>query len=191
MTLDALRARLSARPPRRAAEPGAPRASVALILAPGAEALELLFIRRAEHPRDPWSGHIGLPGGRSEPADADRLATAIRETREEVGIALTARELAGELDELSPTHAPVPVSVRPFVFRLAKRPRVRASAELAGHAWVPLPALRASERRTQVRERGQPLEVTAYCVGGFVIWGMTRRIVAPFMELVAELADPL
>src|ERR1700686_2126912 len=28
--------------------------------------LELLMIKRAEHDRDPWSGHVALPGGREE-----------------------------------------------------------------------------------------------------------------------------
>ena len=49
---------------------------------------EVLFIKRTSRTRDPWSGDIALPGGRRDPEDIDDLATAIRETREEVGLDL-------------------------------------------------------------------------------------------------------
>ena len=51
---------------------------------------EVLFIKRAGRPGDRWSGHTALPGGKRDPEDADDLTAAIRETREEVGLDLTA-----------------------------------------------------------------------------------------------------
>ncbi|HET9512400.1 MAG TPA: NUDIX domain-containing protein, partial [Gemmatimonadales bacterium] len=61
-------------------------AAVSLICVRDPDAL--LLIRRADRDGDPWSGQLGLPGGRKSPADADLLSTAIRETFEEVGIDL-------------------------------------------------------------------------------------------------------
>src|SRR4051812_3842337 len=88
-----IRQRLAGRVPRRAfgdapltqqptpgSAPAIRRAAVAAILRDAAEGPEILFIRRAEHPQDPWSGHMAFPGGREEPGDADLLETAIRET---------------------------------------------------------------------------------------------------------------
>lgn len=49
---------------------------------------EVLFIKRTSRKKDPWSGDIALPGGRRDPGDIDDLATAIRETEEEVGLDL-------------------------------------------------------------------------------------------------------
>ena len=58
---------LRAHSPQAISEPTNARAAVALVFREGRDGLELLFIKRAEHERDPWSGHIGFPGGRSEP----------------------------------------------------------------------------------------------------------------------------
>ena len=63
-------------------------AAVALVLRPGTGGLEALFIKRAEHPDDPWSGHVGLPGGRAEDSDPGLVHTAVRETEEEIGLRL-------------------------------------------------------------------------------------------------------
>lgn len=52
---------------------------------------EILFIKRAGRVGDRWSGHVAFPGGRRDPPDVDDRATAIRETREEVGLDLAHR----------------------------------------------------------------------------------------------------
>jgi 8-oxo-dGTP pyrophosphatase MutT (NUDIX family) len=52
---------------------------------------EVLFIKRAGRAGDRWSGHTALPGGKRDPTDADDLAAAIRETKEEVGLDLTGK----------------------------------------------------------------------------------------------------
>jgi hypothetical protein len=44
--------------------------------------VQVLFIKRAHNPRDKWSGHIALPGGRQAPAETDEQ-TAVREVRDD------------------------------------------------------------------------------------------------------------
>ena len=77
-----------------------PRAAVAAVFCAGDHGTELLLIRRAEDERDPWSGHIALPGGRMDPDDRDLRATAIRETREELGFELEGDAFLGRFDEI-------------------------------------------------------------------------------------------
>ena len=180
----ALKERLSVRAPRRVEEAGILETAVALILTPGKLGLEALFIRRAERADDPWSGHIALPGGRREPGDADRLATAVRETREEVAVELPASALLGELDDLAPSTPRLPpIVIRPYVFGLDPRPDARLSAEVAGVMWLPLSELATCEGKAVVPLRGETREVECYAYGGVVIWGLTYRILRGFLTL--------
>jgi len=181
-----LRAALAARAPERAViEPPLRAAAVALILAPDAKGrAALLFIKRAEHPKDPWSGQMALPGGRRDDADADLFATAVRETEEETGIVLDTGALIGELDDLRPVspHLP-PLVVRPFVFSIPVAPPLRPSSEVALSIWVPIDELRGRRANEIVQIRGLALDVSGYRVGAHFIWGMTERIITPFLTL--------
>ena len=186
-SLKRVRARLAASRPRRVDPlPGQAQAAVALIVAPGARGdPEILFIKRAEYDGDPWSGHLALPGGRRHREDPDLRSTAVRETAEEVGIALPTGALLGELDDLSPVSPHLPqVIVRPFVFGLPAEPPVFPSAEVALHLWVRRDVLAAAATTETLQLLDQPRLVRGYRVGPHFIWGMTERIILPFMQLL-------
>ena len=170
------------------AAPGASPAAVALILLEGPRGLETLLIRRAERADDPWSGQVALPGGRYDPADADLLVTAIRETREETGVDLSAAERLGVLDDLYPRTPTLPaVVVRPFVFALASRPTLVPGVEAARVFWLPLGRLsqRGVQRDFTLPVRGVERTFPAYVIDEIVIWGMTERILTPFLKLIS------
>ena len=66
----------------------------------------MLFIRRALNPRDAWSGHVALPGGRQEISDGrDDEKTSMREAEEEVGIDLSRWRRLGRLADDRLIHA--------------------------------------------------------------------------------------
>ncbi len=58
--------------------------------------VQVLLTQRTEHMRD-HAGQISFPGGRVEPGDADREATALREMTEEIGLAAGHVTLLGRL----------------------------------------------------------------------------------------------
>jgi 8-oxo-dGTP pyrophosphatase MutT (NUDIX family) len=181
-----LRELLVRRQPRQVSvSPSQREAAVAVVLAPGGQtAPDLLLIKRADHPNDPWSGQIALPGGRRDAADRDLFGTVVRETREETGVSLPESSCVGQLDDLSPVSPHLPqIVVRPYVFYLRNRPEVIPSEEVALHLWVTCDALLAHRSEESLTIRGQPWQVAGYRVGAHFIWGMTERILTPFLEL--------
>ena len=189
ITLAAVRRALRDHRPQVADAPDARPAAVALVLLEGEQGLEILLIRRAERADDPWSGQIALPGGRYDGGDRDLEATAIRETREETGVDLSGAERLGVLDDLYPrTPALPPVVVRPFVFALARRSPLVPSDEVQRAFWLPLGRLSEPGVRREVTLtlRGAVRVLPAYVVDGEMIWGMTERIVTPFVDLISN-----
>lgn len=141
--------------------------------------IELLVIQRAARKGDPWSGHMGLPGGRSDPEDASLLDTAIRETGEEIGIslaphqafaALPAHFAGGNLRKLLWVH--------PFLFGLSHKPELRPNREVADALWVPLAQLYDPTARGWMRYPWRGLSLPFPCIRyqGRLIWGLTLRI---------------
>ena len=188
LTFEVVRRALRGYVPQSAETPEARPAAVSLSLIEGAAGLEALFIKRAVIAGDPWSGQVALPGGRREPADQDLLATAMRETREEVGVDLTRVERLGQLNDMNPrTPTLPPIYVRPFVFALPAMPNLTLSAEEVQRAfWVPLARFTEAGVRQDFTLVVAGVERTfpAYRLGDDVIWGMTERIITPFIELI-------
>ena len=77
-------------------------ASVLVPLVMRDDGLHVLLTQRTAHLRD-HAGQISFPGGRAETHDDDAVATALRETEEEVGLTRQHIEVIGTL----PTYATV------------------------------------------------------------------------------------
>ncbi|GMV12635.1 MAG: hypothetical protein AMXMBFR56_08590 [Polyangiaceae bacterium] len=164
-------------------------AAVAAVLRAGPTGAEVLLIRRAEHERDPWSGHMAFPGGRFDPEDAHLLATARRETLEEVGLDLErSAELLGALEPLPAVARGrrVGLTIAPFVFELLGSVELRPNHEVVEALWAPLSGLARGEGRAKVDYvlDGQKLELPAWDVEGRVVWGLTYRMLDSLLERV-------
>lgn len=170
-------------------DPSARRAAVAILirLVESSEP-EIFFIQRAIYEGDPWSGQIAFPGGREEDDDSSLADTAIRETFEETAIDLReCAELVGVLGDLHPRTVRLPaVVVRPFVFLVAECPETLLSSEVADCFWVPLSSVldRSVWRDATVRAGGTEMSRFAFHHRGFVIWGMTERILSGMLALL-------
>ena len=173
--------RLRGRDPRRA---GDPRAAVAAILRPGPD---ILFIKRAEHPYDPWSGHMAFPGGRRDPGDPTLMDTARRETLEEIGLQLDDHgELVGPLDDV-PTHK-TGLVVRPFVWTVEAVPGLMPNHEVAAIEWVSVASLMSGAHDTTypVEYQGQSHRFPAFEVDNGVVWGLTYRMLHILFERLRD-----
>lgn len=186
-SLEQLRRALAQRPPEKVAARVSSRAAVALILRPDLAGLELLLIRRAEHPRDPWSGQMAFPGGRAEPGDQGLEQTAVREVAEEIGLDLKrSAEFLGPLDEVRAMARlrPMDLTIQPFVFHLLGGAEAHARSEVESVHWLALDRLLAPEARSthEYRHEGQVLSFPCLRLDGLVIWGLTHRMLMGLAE---------
>ncbi len=161
------------------------RAAVAIVLRL-AETPDVLLMKRVEHDGDPWSGQISLPGGGREPEDVDLFATAVRETREEVGIDLARH--GRPLGRLTPIHARargrlLAMDVSPFVFELTGAVEPVVGEEAREAFWFPIDAaLRGDlDRPFPYDHDGVIHELPSWHYEGRVVWGMTHRIVSTLL----------
>ena len=146
---------------------------VGVIDLPGAPAV-LLTKRSARLKHHP--GQIAFPGGKVDPGDADAVAAALREAREEVGLDPARTEVLGTL----PPHETVTgYSVTPVLARIAPPfDPVAEEGEVAEVFCVPLAHVADPARfRIEARRwRGQRRLYYVVPYGPHYIWGATARI---------------
>jgi 8-oxo-dGTP pyrophosphatase MutT (NUDIX family) len=163
------------RPP---ATPGAPRqGGVLLLLYPYAGRLCFVLTRRTSTVEN-HQGQISLPGGSQEPGET-LAETALRETGEELGIAIDRDTLLGQLASLY--IPPSDFEIHPFVAYCPARPDFEpAPAEVAELLEVPLDQLLdpAVHRDEDWTIRGLQVQVPFYQVAGHKIWGATAMVLS-------------
>ncbi|HEU4734744.1 MAG TPA: CoA pyrophosphatase [Kofleriaceae bacterium] len=137
----------------------------------------VLLMKRAERAGDPWSGHISLPGGGYHASDGDLRVTAIRETREELGIDLTGARLLGNLATMHPrSSGPTGVHVTPYVFATGVALEPVCGPEAIAAFWLPIDLAASGALDTSYVHPATQTAFPSWTYEGHVIWGLTRRI---------------
>jgi len=180
------------RPPVAITKEGAYiQAAVMMILTYGIDGVSLLFIKRPENDKDPFSGHMAFPGGKRKQSDESRLETAMRETYEEIGVDLNGiARVLGTLDDINPNNPRANhYIVTPYLCYLHEEVEFKPDAhEVEEVLWVPIEHLRDDNNRmVRPRERdGKQIEDYVYNYGQYIIWGMTGRIVNQFLSFTED-----
>jgi 8-oxo-dGTP pyrophosphatase MutT (NUDIX family) len=192
-TIDELEKLLRSRNPVKIIDEGGfVHAAVMMILGESPEGLSMLFIKRPESDIDAFSGHMAFPGGKMKEGDESKLATAIRETFEELGIDLYASgRVIGELDDISPNNPRANnYIVTPYLSTLKEEVSITPNFyEVEEAVWVPMQHL-VDERNFAVRLRersGVLVDDYVYSFDKYIIWGMTGRIVHKFLSFSSYL----
>ncbi len=161
------------------------RAAVAVVVTAGDRGDEVLIILRATVEGDPWSGHLALPGGGSEPEDSSLEATARRETLEETGIDLSSSPCVAVLTAVSPHSVRAPsITISPFVFQYSGDKTVTISHEVADAWWVPIEELQRESAWNMVQVEvsdGSCVTTRGFLWRGHILWGLTERILSEFL----------
>ena len=129
-------------------------------------------------------GEISFPGGAQDPEDRDSLDTALRETKEEMGIGREHVTVLGELDEIE-TRSNFRVNV--FVGEIPSAYCFTPSAlEIAEVLEVPIAWLRdPANLRVETRwENNAPFTSHSYAYQDHLVFGATAKILQQFLELL-------
>ena len=130
-----------------------------------------------------------MPGGMADPSDGDLLTTALREAREELGLALQPSQALGRLDDqiAMAKGRILPLAITPYVFAVDHVPTLSLNHEATTAFWLPLAPLLRGElnavHRYSLGGLGQDLPAWRY--EGHTIWGLTHRMLSKLMEIAA------
>jgi 8-oxo-dGTP pyrophosphatase MutT (NUDIX family) len=172
--------------PRPEPDPGERLAAVLALLIEEPEPALLFTERAATLRRHP--GEVSFPGGLTEPHDDGLVATALRETHEEIGLDPSLPEVLGALP---PIHTFVSgVLVTPFVAVVRRVPELRESrAEIARVLTVPTTVLAGIEEERELRrDGGRVWRGWWYETGDATIWGATGFMLHAFLDHAKERA---
>jgi 8-oxo-dGTP pyrophosphatase MutT (NUDIX family) len=141
----------------------------------------LVLTVRTDHLQD-HAGQVAFPGGRTDPGDADAIATALRESEEEIGLARKLVTPWGFLDRFETVSG---YCITPVVARIDPDARLYpAPAEVAEVFEVPLSFFLdpANLRRYTMEFRGHRRDMVEFVHGGHRIWGATAAMVFNLLQ---------
>ena len=143
-----------------------------------------VFLTKRSSELKSHKGEISFPGGRYVQSDGTLLATALRETEEEVGIAFMPDQVAGSLRAvrtMTSNHFIVP-----FVTIQDMLPKYRTDAgEVEAVIDVPLiETLKSIEPDTEHNRLAR--DACKFTYNSNVIWGATARILKQLFDLLVR-----
>ncbi len=165
------------------------KAAVMALFYPDTDNLtRFLLILRKKYP-GVHSGQVGFPGGRLEPGDQSLLHTALRETEEEVGTPGSNIQVIRPVSELY--IPPSNFQVQPFLGIISETPKftkqvseVEALVEVHLTEFMDDTNIIATRMNTSY---ARDIEVPAYFLGGYHVWGATAMMLSEIRELFRKI----
>ncbi len=141
----------------------------------------VIFTKRSSNLRN-HAGEISFPGGRVSDQDLSIIETAIRETREEIGLSIQKEKVFGSLD---PTYTyTTKIIIYPFIVILGKISfPFEPNEEVEKVIEIPVEILRD---RITIDEKHSSSDnmMFKFNVNGYLIWGATARILKNLLDLI-------
>ena len=146
---------------------------------------ELVLTQRSLH-LSSHAGEVAFPGGKQDPEDMNLVATALRESHEEIALPPDAVEVIGHLPA---ARSKFGLMVTPIVGVIDPAQPLEPNLDELDHIFkVPLPYFLENEPNGIHRAEydGKIFEMPCYQYQGNIIWGLTAYFIAQFMNHIFD-----
>ena len=120
------------------------------------------------------AGEISFPGGKLDSIDSNLLETALRETREEIGLSLREDQIIGQLDPVITLNSGF--TILPFVSVIDEIPSLSANAEVEKIFHIPLEPFLKTMANDPDPSHNLIQEMYTFEFQGKIIWGASARV---------------
>ena len=128
------------------------------------------------------AGEISFPGGKLDPEDSDLLETALRETREEIGLKITKEQVIGQLEPVVTLNSGF--MILPFVAVIDSVPALSPNAEVEEIFHISLDSFLKTMARDPDPSHNLIQEMYTFEYQNKIVWGATARILKQIQEYV-------
>ena len=120
------------------------------------------------------AGEISFPGGKLDSGDSDLLETALRETREEIGLSISKSQVIGQLEPVVTLNSGF--LILPFVSIIDKIPTLSANNEVEKIFHIPLESFLKTEKKDPDPAHNIIQEMYTFEYRNQIVWGASARI---------------
>lgn len=172
MHLDELKSRLSSSLNPSINSDGKYRLASILVVIYGDEPI-VVMTEKPKHMKF-HAGEISFPGGKLDSNDSDLLETALRETREEIGLTITPSQVIGQLKPVITLNSGF--MILPFVSVVKEITTLSANAEVEKIFHIPLEPFLKTQAKDPDPSHNLIQEMYTFEYENQIVWGASARI---------------
>jgi len=130
------------------------------------------------------AGEISFPGGKFDQDDNDLLDTAIRETKEEIGLEISKNKVIGQLKPVTTLNSGF--KIIPFVSILDSVPQLSANHEVKTILHIPMiPFLKTLADDPDPNHKSIQ-EMYTFTFENKIVWGASARMLKQIVDLMSN-----
>jgi len=178
MILDDLRSRLSSEINPILANDGKHKLASILVVIYGNPPF-VLMTEKPKHMKF-HAGEISFPGGKLDSSDSDLLETALRETTEEIGLAIRKEHVIGQLNPVITLNSGF--RILPFLSILDKISDLSPNAEVKKIFHIPLEPFLKTMKNDPDPDHNLIQEMYTFEFEGKIVWGASARVLKQIVD---------
>lgn len=176
--------------PYRSLNTNLPQAAVLIPLVKQDTGFNLIFTRRAPH-MSTHGGEVAFPGGKKDDSDPSLMWTALRESREEIGLDPQLVRIIGRCGSIVSRFG---LEVTPFVGVISQTPELNANTDELDRIFsIPLDyLLDPNNLQTDLWQmRHHTYRMPSFRYGEYHVWGLTAIMLVEFLNIGFSANIPL